>query len=604
MGRYRQPLRYIGRQWRYFAAILVLTLAASGLAALEPWPIKVLIDHALGAQGVPPWLASLLGSEGGGAAPATTLIAFAAVASLAVFAVGAVCNVAINWLWAVAGQRMVFDLSTELFHKLQRLSLAYHARHPVGDSLSRLGGDTWSLYSLSSRLFSPLEQLLTLAIIGVVAVQLNPRLALYAVAAAPLLAAASIYFGPRLKARARDGREAQARLTSFVHQTLASLPVVQSFTAEGRNRGRFRALSGEVVERTQRAAVTGSAYGLVGGLVTTVGSAFVLFVGGREVLAGRLSVGGLVVFLAYLRKIQQAAETLLTTYGAIKPIEAHVDRVFEVLENDRDREVTDRPGARPLVRRRGVEVRFEQVSFGYQTGKPVLHQVDLVAHPGQTVALVGATGAGKSTLVSLIPRFHDVWSGRVTWDGTDVRDLQLRSLRAEISLVLQDPFLFPITVADNIAYGRPDASRGDIVAAAEAANADAFIRQLPEGYDTVLGENGNTLSGGERQRLAIARALLKDASLLVLDEPTSALDARAEAAVVEALQRLLAGRTAFIIAHRLSTIRGADQIALLDEGRVVERGSHQELLARSGLYRRLHALHLGREAVVAPEAVA
>jgi ATP-binding cassette subfamily B protein/subfamily B ATP-binding cassette protein MsbA len=596
MGRYRKPLRYIARQWRYLGAILGLTLAASALAALEPWPIKLLIDHAVAGQPLPPRLAALLG--GGNAA---ALIAVAAVASLALFAVGAVLNIAINWLWAVAGQRMVFDLSTELFHKLQRLSLGYHARNPVGDSLSRLGGDTWSLYSLSSRLFLPFEQLLTLIAIGAVAFHLNARLALFAVAAAPVLAVASLYFGPRLKARARGGREAHARLASFVHNTLSCLPVVQAFTGEGRNRRRFRALSAEVVGSSQRAAVTSSAYGLVGGLVTTVGTAFILYVGGREVIAGALSIGGLVVFLAYLRRIQQAAEALLGSYGSIKPVEASIDRVFEVIDNDVDREVRDRPGARALAGRRGVEIRFEEVSFGYEQGRPVLSEVSLTARPGQTIALVGATGAGKSTLVSLIPRFHDVWSGRVSFDGADVRDLKVASLRAQISLMLQEPFLFPITVAENIAYGRPEASRRDIIAAAEAANADAFIRQLPAGYDTMLGEGGNTLSGGERQRLAIARALLKDAAVLLLDEPTSALDVRTEASVVEALQRLVAGRTAFIIAHRLSTIRGADQIVLIDGGRIVETGTHQELLGRSSFYRRLHALqterHLRAEAV-------
>jgi ATP-binding cassette subfamily B protein/subfamily B ATP-binding cassette protein MsbA len=311
-----------------------------------------------------------------------------------------------------------------------------------------------------------------------------------------------------------------------------------------------------------------------------------------------------VVFLAYVRKIHVAAEALLKTYGTIKPVEASIDRVFEVLES-RDEEVRDRPGARPLPERpegRGVELRFEDVSFGYQPGRPVLSGVNLVARAGQTVALVGATGAGKSTLVSLIPRFADVWSGRITWDGTDVRDVKLAGLRAQVSLVLQEPFLFPISVAENIAYGCPDASRRQIVAAAEAANADGFIRQLPEGYDTVLGEHGNTLSGGERQRLSIARALLKDASVLVLDEPTSALDVLTEAEVVEAMRRLIAGRTTFIIAHRLSTIRGADQIAVLDAGHLVETGNHEELLQRSILYRRLHALQAGR--APRPEAVA
>jgi ATP-binding cassette subfamily B protein/subfamily B ATP-binding cassette protein MsbA len=274
-------------------------------------------------------------------------------------------------------------------------------------------------------------------------------------------------------------------------------------------------------------------------------------------------------------------------------VEASVDRVFEILSHP-EQEVSDRPEARPLPARpgRGAHVRFEGVTFGFEPGRPVLNGIDLEARAGETVALVGRTGAGKSTLVSLIARFHDVWSGRVTWDGTDLRALKVASLRAQVSLVLQDPFLFPISVAENIAYGRPGASRAQIVAAAEAANADAFIRGLPHGYDTVLGEGGRDLSGGERQRLAIARALLKDADVLILDEPTSALDAQTEAAVVEALERLMVGRTTFIIAHRLSTIRRADKIAVIEDGRVVECGPHDALVARSGLYRRLHALQV------------
>jgi ATP-binding cassette subfamily B protein len=601
MKSYRQPLRYIARQWRRLAAIAAVTVVTSGVAALEPWPIKLLIDHGLEGRPLPARLAALLGgtfSAGG----AVSLIALAAVASLTLFAIGAALSIALSWLWGVAGQRMVFQLSTDLFCRLQRLSLAYHHRTPLGDSLSRLGGDTHSVYTLTSRLFSPVEQVITLVIIGTVAWHLNARLALFAVAAAPALAAASLFFGPRLKARAKGGREAHSRLTSFVHQTLSGLPVVQAFTAEARNRQRFDVLSGEVVALSRRGAVMGGLYGLVNGLISTLGTASILYVGGRQVLAGQLSVGGLVVFLTYVRKIQYAAEALLRTYASVKPVEASLERVFELFEGPVE-PVHDRPGARVVGRpgHRGVEIRFQEVSFGYHPGQPVLSDLNLLARAGQTVALVGPSGAGKSTLVSLIPRFYEVWSGRLFWDGTDVRDLRLASLRAHIALVLQDPFLFPLSVADNIAYGRADASRSEIVAAAEAANADGFIRQLPEGYDTVLGEQGNTLSGGERQRLAIARALLKDAPVLILDEPTSALDASTEAAVVEALERLLPGRTTFIIAHRLSTIRRADQIALLEAGRVVETGNHEQLLERSTTYRRLHALQAGHPR---PEAAA
>jgi ATP-binding cassette subfamily B protein/subfamily B ATP-binding cassette protein MsbA len=321
-----------------------------------------------------------------------------------------------------------------------------------------------------------------------------------------------------------------------------------------------------------------------------LGTAGILWIGGREVLAGNLTVGSILVFISYLAALYAPLNSLMYTSSTLQGAMGSARRVFEVLDTAHD--VTDRPGAITLSKVRG-HVRIENASYGYAPGEPFLKNINLEAQPGETVAIVGATGAGKSTVVGLIPRFFDVWEGRVLVDGHDVRNVQLRSLRRQISLVLQEPLLFPISIAENIAYGRPEASRREVEEAARSANAHRFIERLPQGYDTLLGERGATLSGGERQRLSIARALLKDAPILILDEPTSALDAETEALLLEALERLMAGRTTFIIAHRLSTIRKATRILVLQEGEIAECGSHQELLQKQGVYRHLHDLQFG-----------
>ncbi len=591
LQRYRRLAHYPLSQWPKLVLILVLTLLSSSVTVFQPWPLKILVDYALGDTALPLAMRSFF--ETLSLIPTgVTLVITAAVATFALYMINAALSVGLTWTWAVAGQRMVYDLTADLFGRLQRLSLLFHSRRSVGDALSRLFGDTYCVYTATeSILISPGQHIVTLLVVGSVAWNMDARLTLLTLAVAPAMAGSALFFGPRMKRWTRLNREIQSRMMSFVHQTLTAIPVVQAFGAEARNRQFYENLASDAVDHSQRSTLIQSLFTLANGLVATIGAAVVLYVGGMRVLSGALSLGSLLVFLAYLQTMQGAIKGLMGIYGSLKTVEASVDRVMDVMEAKE--EVLERPGARNVSERMNsdrIRVAMENVSFGYEKGRAVLHDISLEAHPGETIALVGKTGAGKSTLASLIPRLYDPWMGRVTFNGVDVRELTLSSVRAHVGLMLQDPFLSPISVADNIAYGRPDATREEVIRAAASASADEFIRDLPEGYDTVISELGATLSGGQKQRLAIARVLLKDAPVLILDEPTSALDTQTEVQLLEALERLKRGRTTFIIAHRLSTIRRADRIVVLDEGRIVETGTHRELMHAEGIYHTFYSL--------------
>ena len=586
---FRRVVPYAQGHWITLGGILCLTLLAALATALQPWPLKLIVDYALDKSGVSsplPWLFGQASDD----EVAIALIVLAAAASLALLLVNSALDALLTYLGASLGQRITYACATDLFDRMCRLRTTLLRRGSVGDFLSRIGTDSRAVYTvLQGLLMGPTKQVFTLCMVAGFAWAMNPMLTVLSLALAPVMALASRRIGAQLKQRSKAQREAQSKVMAHVQRTLSAMPVVQAFGAESRNQTQFEDLSNEAVTRGQRSVLLMKSFESLNGVLMTISTAVVVYVGCQHVLSGRLTVGGLLVFMTYLHTIRTSMVSLLGVYGNLKVSAASIDRISQVL--DSAEVVEERAGAVELRKlpESGVgEIRFERVTVGYEAGRPVLHDISLRARPGEVIAFVGRTGAGKSTLVSLLPRFLDPWEGRVMVGDQDIRDLTLSSLRSQIGLVLQDAFLLPLSVADNIAYGRPDATREQIVAAARTANADEFIRALPDGYDTVLGERGATLSGGQSQRLSIARALLKDAPILILDEPTSALDAETEALLLSALKRLVAGRTTFIIAHRLSTIRHADQIILLDNGRIAERGSHDELLLADGAYARFH----------------
>lgn len=571
---------HVRQQRGSLVALLGLSVMGSAVALLAPFPLKVLADEVLPGGRPPATLAWLpAGTTGTGAA------AWLAAGTIVLFLLGSLVDVRVAMRTVRLTQTLVYAVSRDVLAAVQR-SPAQRRDASVGDALGRVMVDPYGIPQiLLNTTVLPAQLLLSVTMSVVIMRELDAPLAGVVLGVAVAQTALAFLYGRVVRGAALRAREEESRLQAHVHHLITGISVVQAFAQERREAGRFRQQADRTVAAHQRAAVTSSLSTLGPSVAAAIGAGVVLYFGVQRVLSGGLTVGGLLVFLAYTKRVQAQLGQLATLVPQLNAGRASAQRVLEVLEAEP--EVLDRPGARRLPAVRGHLV-FENVVFGHEPNRPVLHQVDLEARPGQTIAVVGPSGAGKSTLLSLVPRFHDPWSGRVLLDGHDLRDVKLHDLRAHVSLVLQEPFLFPMSIGENIAYGRPDAPRSAITQAARDANAHEFISQLADGYDTVLGERGATLSGGERQRISIARALLKDAPVLLLDEPTSALDNDSERLLLHALERLMAGRTTLIIAHRLSTIRNADRIVVLDHGRVLETGTHTQLLANAEHYARLH----------------
>jgi ABC-type multidrug transport system fused ATPase/permease subunit len=576
---------YLRPYWKLALGSLLIVAAGALVGLAAPWPLAILVDSVFGDEPLP----SILEPIAGGLST-YQLLAFIVVGGFLLVVAENALGVIDNYVNVKLEQRMILDLRSDMFQQAHRLSLAYHDKRAMGGLMYQINDQASAVGAITVSIPPLLQALLTLIGMFVVTYVLDAELALYALTVVPLVYLAAGFYARKIEPRLVRVTDLETQSLSIVQEAMSMVRVILAFGRERHEFRRFRHQGETAVDARVDLTVRQTVFSLAVNSITAVGVALVLGVGGMHVLQGDLSPGDLLVILSYVTAIYAPLEQISNTVSMLQQQFVGLRGAMRVL--DMEPEVKESPRARRVERSRGRVV-FEDVTFAYDGRAAALESISFRAEAGERVAIVGPTGAGKSTLVSLIPRFYDPRIGRITLDGEDVRGLTLASLREQISIVLQEPLLFSGTIADNIRYGRLDASMGEIVEAAKAANAHAFVARLPEGYDTELGERGAQLSGGERQRIAVARAFLKDAPILILDEPTSSIDSRTEAVILDALDRLTQNRTSFTIAHRLSTVREVDRILVLDHGQLVEHGTHEELLAADGLFRQLHEAQIG-----------
>ena len=568
-----------------------MTLALGAVAVqtamglMEPWPIKIILDYLLQDRPLPDWMVPVVGWIGD---DKLAILNFALIAVAAIAVVGAASSYLENHLTTKVGQWVMHDLRRTLYHHIHRLSLAEHDDKRTGDLLGRVTSDIDRVQDfVATALLGIVASVLTLfGILGVM-LYMNWRFTLISLSISPVMFLVVYYFTRRIKKASRDVRKKESELASTVQEVFSSIRLVKAFAREDYEERRFERQSLDNVETALLARSIKMKLAPVVDILVAIGTCLMLGYGARLVIAGQLTSGDLVVFLFYLGKMYKPMKDLSKMTDTVSKAGVGFERIREIL--DIESAVRDMPQARRAPSFKG-SIEFDKVSFAYNDAQAILKDVSFKIEPGQIAAFVGPTGGGKTTIINLVARFYDPTAGAIKIDGTDIRRFKIKSIRDQISFVLQDTVLFHAPIWENIAYGRPEASRADIIRAAETANAHEFIEKMPEGYDTMVGERGVTLSGGQRQRIAIARAVIRNTPILILDEPTSGLDAQSEQAVFEALERLMKGKTSIVIAHHLATILRADTIFVVKDSQLAERGTHDELLAAGGFYSELYAI--------------
>jgi ABC-type multidrug transport system fused ATPase/permease subunit len=571
--------------------ILAAMLLQTAMSVAAPWPLKVILDNVVGERKLPPWLDDFLrrfmASDG-----KMQIAAAAAIATILIALLGAAASYLANYYTTSVGQWVANDLRLRTYHHLQQLSLNYYNTHEMGTLLSTITADVQTIQNFaSSSTLGILVDMFTIVAMLVIMFWLNWDFTMIAVGVTPFMLLMVSRFKKAVKKATREVRKQQSNVVAVVQQGLESMRVVKAFGRQDLEQDELSDVSKATVEAALKARRVKALLSPIVTVTVSLCTAFVLWRSSSLILKGTMTTGALTVFLSYLSKFFKPVQDLATMTNTIAQTAVGVERVRAILEaNDVIEERGDAREPQPLK----GEIKFENVAFAYNKDAPVLTDVNFQIQAGQMVGVVGPTGGGKSTIVSLIPRFYDPSAGKVSIDGVDIRDYKLHGLRNQIAYVLQETVLFRGTVAENIAYGRGSATRDEIVKAAKLANADEFIAKMPQGYETMVGDRGDTLSGGQRQRIGIARALIRNNPILILDEPTAALDTESEQLVMEALERLMKGRTVITIAHRLSTIRNSDKIVVLKGGVVAEEGTHDELMAKSGVYAELYHIQFDK----------